>query len=56
MTDAVDVTTYSDDKALGQVAPSLSLLEPVKGVRVDLEPGKVHVLFFLTPFTRGRMQ
>jgi thiol-disulfide isomerase/thioredoxin len=53
MTDAVDVTTYSDDKALGQVAPSLSLLEPVKGERVDLEPGKVHVLFFFNTFYKG---
>mmetsp|Transcript_64236 Transcript_64236/g.74670 ORF Transcript_64236/g.74670 Transcript_64236/m.74670 type:complete len:199 (+) Transcript_64236:49-645(+) len=53
MTDSVDVTTYSDDKILGQVCPSLELLEVVRGEKIDLQPGKVHVLYFFNTFYKG---
>lgn len=53
MTDLVDVTTYSDDHSLGKVAPSLELLEAVRGEKIDLQPGKVHVLYFFNTFYKG---
>jgi len=53
MADAVDVKTYSDDAALGATAPSLELLEFVVGEKVDLQPGKVHVLFFWVSYYKG---
>ena len=49
----VDVTTYSDDKSLGQTCPSLELLEAVRGEKIDLQPGKVHVLYFFNTFYKG---
>lgn len=53
MTDSVDVKTYSDDKCFGQKAPSLELLEAIQGEKIDLQPGKVHVLYFFTTFYKG---
>ncbi|EKF98742.1 hypothetical protein TCSYLVIO_010353 [Trypanosoma cruzi] len=53
MTDAIDVTTYADDRALGQVAPSLEKLEPIRGAKVAIEGGKVYVLYFFNTFYRG---
>ncbi|RNF26943.1 uncharacterized protein Tco025E_00809 [Trypanosoma conorhini] len=53
MTDAIDVTTYCDDRALGQPAPSLAALEPLRGEKVALERGKVYVLYFFNTFYRG---
>ena len=52
MTD-VDVKTYSDDASLGKVTPSLELLEAVRGEKIDLQPGKVHVLYFFNTFYKG---
>eukprot|EP00455_Lapot_gusevi_P005069 TRINITY_DN12140_c0_g2_i1.p1 TRINITY_DN12140_c0_g2~~TRINITY_DN12140_c0_g2_i1.p1 ORF type:complete len:198 (+),score=60.63 TRINITY_DN12140_c0_g2_i1:110-703(+) len=52
MTD-VDVTTYSDEKSIGQPCPSLELLEAVRGDKIDLQPGKVHVLYFFNTFYKG---
>jgi hypothetical protein len=49
----VNVTTYSDDTCLGQVAPSLELLEFVVGEKIDLQPSRVHVLFFWVSFYKG---
>eukprot|EP00359_Climacostomum_virens_P000467 CAMPEP_0204896590 /NCGR_PEP_ID=MMETSP1397-20131031/255_1 /ASSEMBLY_ACC=CAM_ASM_000891 /TAXON_ID=49980 /ORGANISM="Climacostomum Climacostomum virens, Strain Stock W-24" /LENGTH=186 /DNA_ID=CAMNT_0052064223 /DNA_START=46 /DNA_END=603 /DNA_ORIENTATION=+ len=53
MTDTVDVTTYSDDACLGKTAPSLELLEPIKGEKIDFQPGKVHVLYYFNTFYKG---
>ncbi|EAN92541.1 hypothetical protein C3747_35g124 [Trypanosoma cruzi] len=53
MTDAIDVTTYADDRALGQVAPSLEKLVPIRGAKVAIEGGKVYVLYFFNTFYRG---
>nr|CCC91561.1 conserved hypothetical protein [Trypanosoma congolense IL3000] len=53
MTDAIDVTTYCDDKSLGQAAPSLATLEPIKGDKVELKNGTVYVLYFFNTFYRG---
>jgi len=50
---AVEVKTYSDDPCLGQVAPSLELLEFVEGQKIDLQPGRVHVLFFWVSYYKG---
>uniref|UniRef100_A0A7S1L5N2 Thioredoxin domain-containing protein n=1 Tax=Neobodo designis TaxID=312471 RepID=A0A7S1L5N2_NEODS len=50
---AVEVKTYSDDPCLGQVAPSLELLEFVEGAKIDLQPGRVHVLFFWVSYYKG---
>lgn len=52
MTD-VDVKTYSDDAAIGKTCPSLELLDFIKGTKVDLQPGRVHVLFFFVSFYKG---
>lgn len=48
-----DPLTYGDDKCLGQVAPSLELLEFIRGDKIDLQPGKVHVLVFFVTFYKG---
>ncbi|CBH12600.1 hypothetical protein, conserved [Trypanosoma brucei gambiense DAL972] len=53
MADTIDVTTYCDDKSFGQVAPALSALEPIRGDKVELENGKVYVLYFFNTFYRG---
>ncbi|KAG8344147.1 putative AhpC TSA family Thioredoxin like [Trypanosoma vivax] len=53
MTDIIDVTTYCDDKCLGQVAPSLDSLEPLRGDKVGIENGRVYVLYFFNTFYRG---
>lgn len=53
MTDNLDCTTYSDDACLGVDAPSLELLEFVKGEKIDLQPGRVTVLFFFNTFYKG---
>ena len=47
------VKTFDDDTAFGTTAPSLELLEFVRGEKVDLEPGKVHVLFYWQAFYKG---
>lgn len=53
MTDNIDCTTFSDDACIGADAPSLELLEFAKGEKIDLQPGKVHVLFFFNTFYKG---
>lgn len=53
MADSVDVTTYGDDKCFGKTAPSLELLDFVRGDKIDLQPGRVHVLYFFNTFYKG---
>jgi hypothetical protein len=53
MADIVDVKTYSDDKCLGQTAPCLELLDFVVGDKIDLQPSRVHVLFFWVSYYKG---
>ena len=48
-----DCKTYDNDKCLGQTAPSLDLVEPVVGGKIDFEAGKVHVVFFFQAFYKG---
>ena len=48
-----DCKTYDDDKAFGTKAPSLELIDMVRGEKVDFEPGKVHVIFFFQAFYKG---
>lgn len=50
---STDVTTYSDDKCLGAVAPSLELLVPVRGDKLSIEKGNIYVLYFFTTFYKG---
>lgn len=49
----VELKTFSDDKCLGQTAPSLELLEFVRGQKIDLQPNRVHVLYFWVSFYKG---
>eukprot|EP00759_Apiculatamorpha_spiralis_P012509 PhF_6_TR19529/c0_g1_i1/m.28499 len=48
-----DLVTYDDDKSLGTFAPSLELLEYVRGERIDYIPGKVHVVYFWAKYYKG---
>jgi peroxiredoxin len=48
-----NMITYDDDKALGAVAPSIELLDFLKGNKFDLTPGKVVVLYFWSKFYKG---
>jgi len=49
----IDVKTYNDDTILGATCPSLELLDFIKGTKIDIQPGKVHVLFFFNSFYKG---
>ena len=48
-----EYTTYDDCKSLNTVAPSLELLEYVRGERIDYQPGKVHVVYFWAKYYKG---
>lgn len=45
--------TYENEEIFGQVAPSLEGLDFVRGDKIDLAPGVVHVLYFYTGFYKG---
>lgn len=49
----LDVKTYDDESIFGETCPSLELLDPIKGGKVDLQPGKVHVVWFFVTFYKG---
>lgn len=45
--------TYDCDTCLGATAPSLANLDFVKGEKIDLEAGKIYVLYYFTTFYKG---
>ncbi|CCW69792.1 unnamed protein product [Phytomonas sp. Hart1] len=49
----VDCKTYSDDVCFGKDAPSIDLLEPIKGDKVSIAGNEVCVLYFFNTFYRG---
>ena len=53
MTDTVDIKTYDDEAFFGATAPSLELLDFVRGDKIDYKPGQVTVLYFFNTFYKG---
>jgi hypothetical protein len=53
MADSVDIKTYDDEAFYGKLAPSLELLDFVRGEKIDYRPGQVQVLYFFNTFYKG---
>jgi len=50
---ATNYTTYDDDHSLGKDAPKISSIEFVTPEKVDITPGKVHVILFWAKWDKG---
>jgi hypothetical protein len=53
MADAVDIKTYSDEPFYGKPAPSLEMVQFIRGDKFTFEAGKIYCLYFFNTFYKG---